>query len=59
MKLKTVIWWIDRDAKCFCGHSFGRCTGTWCPKENKPFHQAKIDHFIERHPRRFAQGGIA
>lgn len=59
MKLKIVPWWHRHPAICICGHNFGYCTAFTSPDPRKSFIQVKREHFMTRHPRRWAQGGIA
>lgn len=47
-----VYWWSDFESVCYCGHSFGYVRG------GSSFHQAKRQHFEQRHPRRLSLGRI-
>lgn len=63
MKLKIVPSWINHPSVCICGHNFGYWPNGGgrqiVGNRYLSFMEVKAEHFKERHPRRWAQGGIA
>lgn len=60
MKTHVVFMYINHRSICRCGYNFGYVwPGTYTDHRVPSFVERKAAHFEARHPRRWAQGGIA